>query len=53
MLEEMFEMINKGSCYEGAETDFLKDCLNSDKPYQTSRAYMEKNLASVDEVIKN
>lgn len=50
MLEDLFKQMNKD---KERGTNFLKESLNADKSFFTSRDYLEKRLAGVDEVIRN
>ncbi len=50
MLEDLFKKMSKD---KERETNFLVESLNADKSFLTSRDYLEKRLAGVDEVIRN
>ena len=50
MLEDLFKEMQKD---KEQEANFLKECLNADQPFRTSRDYLEKRLSGVDEVIRN
>jgi len=49
MLEDLFKQTAKD---KERETNFLKESLNADKSFLTSRDYLDKRLAGVEDVIR-